>query len=180
MTASVCRICGKPDPFDPNGMPEHDECNAIIERHAREHHGGTYGGPDDCPLCVYGDTPMGAHLPAARLEYLRGEIEAERISMSEIAELQSLAEHIDPSDVQLLQWAGVPEFPEEDEALPFTPYADLAQADADWAMGEDGPGACSTCGRNPALEAAPCHDRVRRHVDGIRDDDEYRRSDQWA
>ena len=46
---------------------------------------------------------------AARLEYLRGEIEAERISYGEIAELQSLARHIDPGDVQLLQWAGVEE-----------------------------------------------------------------------
>jgi hypothetical protein len=44
-----------------------------------------------------------------RLEYLRGEIEAERISYSEIAELQSLAEFIEPGDVQLLEWAGVPE-----------------------------------------------------------------------
>lgn len=45
----------------------------------------------------------------ARLEYLRGEIEAERISYGEIVELQSLAAHIDPSDVLLLQWAGVEE-----------------------------------------------------------------------
>lgn len=44
-----------------------------------------------------------------RLEYLRGEIKAERISYGEIAELQSMAEHIDPSDVLLLEWAGVPE-----------------------------------------------------------------------
>ena len=44
-----------------------------------------------------------------RLEYLRGEIEAERISYGEIAELQSLAKYIDPSDVQLLEWAGVKE-----------------------------------------------------------------------
>jgi hypothetical protein len=44
-----------------------------------------------------------------RLEYLRGEIEAERISYGELAELQSLAEHIEPGDVQLLEWAGVPE-----------------------------------------------------------------------
>ena len=50
-----------------------------------------------------------------RLEYLRGEIEAERISYGEIAELQDLAEYIDPSDVVLLQWAGVPEFPEDDQ-----------------------------------------------------------------
>jgi len=44
-----------------------------------------------------------------RLEYLRGEIEAERISYGEISELQSLVEHIDEDDVLLLQWAGVPE-----------------------------------------------------------------------
>ena len=44
-----------------------------------------------------------------RLEYLRGEIRAERISWSELHELQGLAEHIDPSDVELLEWAGVPE-----------------------------------------------------------------------
>lgn len=44
-----------------------------------------------------------------RLEYLRGEIRAERISYGEIAELQSLAPYIDPGDVELLEWAGVPE-----------------------------------------------------------------------
>lgn len=44
-----------------------------------------------------------------RLEYLRGEIEAERISYDEIAELQSLADHIDPEDVVLREWAGIPE-----------------------------------------------------------------------
>lgn len=44
-----------------------------------------------------------------RLEYLRQEIRAERISYAEIAELQSLAEHIDPSDTELLEWAGVEE-----------------------------------------------------------------------
>ena len=50
----------------------------------------------------------------ARLEYLRGEIEAERISYSELYELQNLVPFIEPGDVQLLEWAGVPEFPEED------------------------------------------------------------------
>jgi hypothetical protein len=48
-----------------------------------------------------------------RLAYLREEIQNERISYAEIAELQSLAEHIDPGDVELLEWAGVPEFPED-------------------------------------------------------------------
>lgn len=48
-----------------------------------------------------------------RLEYLRGEIRAERISYGELAELQDLADQIDPYDVELLEWAGVP----EDEAM---------------------------------------------------------------
>ena len=48
-----------------------------------------------------------------RLAYLRGEIEAERISYAEIAELQDLSSFIDPSDTLLLQWAGV----EEDHEL---------------------------------------------------------------
>lgn len=48
-----------------------------------------------------------------RLEYLRGELENERISYGELAELASLAEHIDPGDVQLLEAAGVPEHRED-------------------------------------------------------------------
>ena len=47
-----------------------------------------------------------------RLEELRIEIEAERISTAEIIELQSLAKFIDNGDVLLLQWAGVEEFEE--------------------------------------------------------------------
>ena len=44
-----------------------------------------------------------------RLDYLRGEIEAERISYSEIVELEGLAEDgfIPDHDVVLLEWAGV-------------------------------------------------------------------------
>lgn len=52
---------------------------------------------------------MEAKRLAARLEYLRQEIRAERISYDEIHELQSLVKHIDPSDVELLEWAGVEE-----------------------------------------------------------------------
>lgn len=48
-----------------------------------------------------------------RLEYLRGELRAERISYGELAELQGLAEHIEPGDTELLEAAGVPEFPDE-------------------------------------------------------------------
>ena len=47
-----------------------------------------------------------------RLEYLRKQIRLECISYGEIFELQSLKEHIDNNDVELLQWAGVPEFSE--------------------------------------------------------------------
>lgn len=56
--------------------------------------------------------------PAERLEYLRGEIRAERISQGELDELQGLAEHIDPGDVELLEWAGVPEHDDEPEPEP--------------------------------------------------------------
>ena len=44
-----------------------------------------------------------------RLNYLREEIKAEKISYGEIAELQSLSDYIDPDDVLLLEWAGIPE-----------------------------------------------------------------------
>lgn len=50
-----------------------------------------------------------------KLEYLRGELRAERISYGELAELQSLAKHIDTNDVELLEAAGVPEHKEECE-----------------------------------------------------------------
>ena len=49
-----------------------------------------------------------------RLEYLRGEIRNESISYGEIAELQSMKEYIDPNDVELLEFAGVPEFEDDD------------------------------------------------------------------
>src|ERR1035437_432163 len=44
-----------------------------------------------------------------RLEHLRKELRAERISYEEIAELQSLKKHIKPNDVELLEAAGVKE-----------------------------------------------------------------------
>lgn len=45
-----------------------------------------------------------------RLEYLRQELRAERISYGELAELQSLVTYIDSDDVELLEAAGVEEF----------------------------------------------------------------------
>jgi len=50
-----------------------------------------------------------------RLEELRQAIQDENISYGEIAELQSLTEYIEPGDVELLEWAGVPEFDEKGE-----------------------------------------------------------------
>jgi len=44
-----------------------------------------------------------------RLEQLRKELRAERISYSELAELESLKQYIDAGDVELLEAAGVPE-----------------------------------------------------------------------
>lgn len=44
-----------------------------------------------------------------RLEYLRKEIRAERISYGELVELQSLRKHIDKNDVELLEWSGTVE-----------------------------------------------------------------------
>ena len=48
-----------------------------------------------------------------RLDYLRREIKAARISYSELAELQDLKEFIPGDDVLLKEWAGIPEFEEE-------------------------------------------------------------------
>ncbi len=44
-----------------------------------------------------------------RLEELRAELRAERISYSELHELQSLTQYIAADDVELLEAAGVPE-----------------------------------------------------------------------
>lgn len=46
-----------------------------------------------------------------RLEYLRQQINDQCISMDELYELESLKNEIEPGDVLLLEWAGVPEFP---------------------------------------------------------------------
>ena len=51
-----------------------------------------------------------------RLEYLRGELRAERISYGELVELQSLIPHIEPGDVELLEAAGVPEGKDADSS----------------------------------------------------------------
>lgn len=47
-----------------------------------------------------------------RLEYLRAELRAERISYGELAELQEMARHIAPDDLELREAAGLPEHDE--------------------------------------------------------------------
>jgi len=44
-----------------------------------------------------------------RLEKIRLSIENQNISYGEIFELASLVKYIDKNDVELLQWAGLPE-----------------------------------------------------------------------
>lgn len=61
--------------------------------------------------------------PAGRLADLRRSIHAEDVSYGELAELADLTPHIDPGDVELLEWAGVPEFPEEADDRIGTLYA---------------------------------------------------------
>lgn len=53
---------------------------------------------------------------AIRLDYLRTQIEAESISYLEIAELQALGDAglIPDHELELRQWAGVPEFKEDE------------------------------------------------------------------
>jgi hypothetical protein len=53
----------------------------------------------------------------ARLQYLKKCVIDENISYGEIAELRSLAKYIDKGDTQLLEWAGVPEFPPDKEEI---------------------------------------------------------------
>lgn len=49
----------------------------------------------------------GERIAKKRLEQIRHELRAERISYGELAELQSMAEYIENDDVELLEAAGV-------------------------------------------------------------------------
>lgn len=60
----------------------------------------------------------------ARLEHLRQELRAERISTAELIELSTLADKIEPGDVELLEAAGVPEYQDSE-----TFHAELAEAE---------------------------------------------------
>lgn len=47
------------------------------------------------------------------LEYFRGELQKCRMSYEQLAMLQGFSGYIEPGDVELLEAAGVPEFPED-------------------------------------------------------------------
>jgi hypothetical protein len=51
----------------------------------------------------------------ARLNRIRESIDQENVSYGELVELESLKDHIHEGDLELLQWAGVPEYNEEKE-----------------------------------------------------------------
>lgn len=90
--------------------------------HIWEHIGCWTNGSDDqeCQRCGAAFTylegedetlgkPRAVESIEARLEYLRGELRAERMSYGELAELQSLADHIPAGDPELREAAGLPE-----------------------------------------------------------------------
>ena len=70
-------------------------------------------GRDNAQIAIYdaneGKDIILADYFKARLEELRTELRAERISTGELLELQSLAKYIEEGDVELLEAAGVPE-----------------------------------------------------------------------
>jgi hypothetical protein len=49
------------------------------------------------------------HIARLKLETIRTAIIAESVSYGELAELQDLADYIEPGDVLLAEWAGIPE-----------------------------------------------------------------------
>jgi hypothetical protein len=69
---------------------EHDNTCSLLNQYGRG------GNPCDCSI-------------KRRLQYLQEQIENECISYGEIAELQSLAQYIEPNNAVLLEWAGVEE-----------------------------------------------------------------------
>lgn len=93
----------------------------IVDKHEQfliKHSGGHCVGLTDeyKPADFYAE-----ETPQQRLEYLREELRAERLSYDETIELQNLAPYIDKHDVELREAAGLPEFEEETPDLFETP-----------------------------------------------------------
>lgn len=65
------------------------------------------------------------------LQYLRGEARADRMSWGELMTLQGLANYIikyHGDDVELLELAGVPEYPDDDDPREVAAYLDSLTA----------------------------------------------------
>ena len=124
MTETYCDVCGRRDSWgcghtgsQRRDARRHNATRAHIEGRCWHYDHRACGAEcqparDRQPRS--GWVPLVSH-QRIMLEYLRGELRAERISYGELAELQGLAEHIEPGDVELLEAAGVPEFGEENE-----------------------------------------------------------------
>ena len=100
-SAKVLRLCRKAD----RGNLE--RLRLAFPLHVEAYEGYVRGDP---PVLTGRSMNVRVVDVAQRLEELRVELRAERMSYGELAELQSLAEYIDPGDVELLEAAGVPEF----------------------------------------------------------------------
>lgn len=115
LRAMTCRACSAPLRWlngeilvairqaAPANAPAHDAC---CDDGSAMRCGNTACTHFAHPVSLPSDS-AGSH--AERLEYLRGELRAERISYGELIELQGLAHLIAPDDVELLEPAGVPE-----------------------------------------------------------------------
>lgn len=95
------------------GRRENDPPLAAL-LHERLDDGGTYT-DRECSNCGALTYLESVDQTKRRLEYLRACLRAESMSYGELAELQGLAPFIEPGDVELLEAAGVPEFPDDED-----------------------------------------------------------------
>lgn len=88
------------EPFHPQGIGQHTSAMPGAHLGARIAFASL---PGDCQKMVLQD------LRSVRLEYLRAELRAERISYGELTELQGLSPFIPAEDTELREAAGIPE-----------------------------------------------------------------------
>lgn len=105
--ATVPYLAASVDPYSPTGVGLHHDMPAhqAASFRSRERSARWSELPEPVQRAVRADAQ--ALDAAERLEELRGELRAERISYGELAELQALAAFITPGDAELLEAAGV-------------------------------------------------------------------------
>jgi hypothetical protein len=64
---------------------------------------------DEFYVVLEGHTEEEISAARTRLEEIRAAIDAESVSYGELADLEELSHYIEPGDVQLAEWAGIPE-----------------------------------------------------------------------